>query len=235
MSVVVVLGMHKSGTTLISKTLHHSGFCMGDFDEKRGYDQGNQYEHEDVLNLDFEVLNCAGQRSIDLEIKESYSWTDDHLKSAKNIVQSMQSHENWGFKEPRMALIYPLWQEALPDHKIIVVYRNPYEVLRHYGTMNRWARFKTLSVWCQYNYNILESIKGREAFVCSYHQFMTDGQTLSNLSGFLGKNLKDLRDAKMKRSRKCRKWPVLDSLFAGFRSKSVNQIWNMLEERSERN
>lgn len=48
--IFVVLGMHKSGTTLVSQILHHSGIPMGDgFDENVTYDGGNKYERESTF------------------------------------------------------------------------------------------------------------------------------------------------------------------------------------------
>ena len=43
--IYVVLGMHKSGTTLISQILHHSGVNMGgaEIETSRSYDEGNKY------------------------------------------------------------------------------------------------------------------------------------------------------------------------------------------------
>ena len=42
--IYIILGMHKSGTTLISQILHKSGINMGNFNEDVSYDQGNKYE-----------------------------------------------------------------------------------------------------------------------------------------------------------------------------------------------
>jgi hypothetical protein len=50
--ICVFLSMHKSGTTLVSEILHHSGINMGDdIDEHVSYDRGNKYEHESTLGL----------------------------------------------------------------------------------------------------------------------------------------------------------------------------------------
>ena len=54
----VVLGMHKSGTTLVSQMLHQSGINMGDFDPLVSYDRGNQYERESALQLDMDIMRA---------------------------------------------------------------------------------------------------------------------------------------------------------------------------------
>ena len=40
--VFVLLGMHKSGTTMIAQTLHHSGIDMGVENPNKLYDHGEQ-------------------------------------------------------------------------------------------------------------------------------------------------------------------------------------------------
>ena len=39
--IYALLGMHKSGTSLLSRILHESSINMGDFDESKGYDEVN--------------------------------------------------------------------------------------------------------------------------------------------------------------------------------------------------
>ena len=45
-NVFVVLGMHKSGTTLVSDILHRSGVPMVEVRSSEGYDQGNKMERD---------------------------------------------------------------------------------------------------------------------------------------------------------------------------------------------
>lgn len=55
--IFVVLGMHKSGTTLVTQMLHESGIHMGDFDLDLGYDQDNKYEHHTAQEINRDLLH----------------------------------------------------------------------------------------------------------------------------------------------------------------------------------
>ncbi len=55
--IYIVLGMHKSGTTLVAQTLHAAGINMGDFDESLTYDTNNKYERHDTQELNRDLLH----------------------------------------------------------------------------------------------------------------------------------------------------------------------------------
>ena len=55
--IYVVLGMHKSGTTLVAKMLHASGINMGEsIDESADYSAGNHYERQSTAELNHVLL-----------------------------------------------------------------------------------------------------------------------------------------------------------------------------------
>jgi len=64
--IYVILGMHKSGTTLISQILHKSGINMGEFNEDVSYDQGNQHERPAAQKINREILKCGDAHSLDV-------------------------------------------------------------------------------------------------------------------------------------------------------------------------
>ena len=54
--IYVVLGMHKSGTSLVAQTLHESGIRMGAFDDRLDYERGHKYEHREFQQINRELL-----------------------------------------------------------------------------------------------------------------------------------------------------------------------------------
>src|SRR5262245_61853891 len=132
--IFVVLGMHKSGTTLVSQILHDSGINMGeDFDAKVSYDEGNKYERETALALNLDILKVGNYRIIDLPNPDELQLTPQQRLCMREIIQNCNSrYTDWGFKDPRTTLVYPLWVSELPEHKLIAIYRTPEEI---------WPRF----------------------------------------------------------------------------------------------
>ena len=67
--IYVVLGMHKSGTTLISETLHESGINMGEFSDIQqgiGYDEGHKYERRETQQINRQILDGVLKAPFDL-------------------------------------------------------------------------------------------------------------------------------------------------------------------------
>lgn len=65
-TVIVVMGFHRSGTSLAAKILHTLGVVMGD-DEGKGMligeaveNPGGYYEDEDIIDLNARLMTRAG-------------------------------------------------------------------------------------------------------------------------------------------------------------------------------
>jgi len=186
--IVVVLGMHKSGTTLVAQMLHESGIDMGEFDPDLGYDDDNKFErhkaqeinrslldgylippiHSVLRRLGSEQYDQAGYRkNSDSLALVRYAalrrrLTDQAEPRIEELVQNCsRTHADWGFKDPRTALTYPAWQRYLPEHRLIVVYRSYTQLVHRYlkGSNNLPKLFRVLHSWTTYNMAVLEHIE----------------------------------------------------------------------------
>lgn len=156
--IYVVLGMHKSGTTLVARLLHESGIDMGCFDPALGYSDGNTFERHATqaanrallrgLQLPplWHLLRRRGRSRFDAaghpRNQDSQAWVlwkalerrlgDESLTKAllDPVIQDCQlEYEDWGFKDPRTCLSYEAWSRHLPEHRVIAVYRGLGQVL----------------------------------------------------------------------------------------------------------
>jgi hypothetical protein len=202
--IYVVLGMHKSGTTLVSQILHHSGINMDDrIDPGVSYDGGNKYERQAVLHLNMRMLNAPDDRIIDVKPLPAFETSPENRDRIAAIVAEAQArHADWGFKDPRTCLTYPLWAEALPEHRIIAVYREAGEVWPRYR-MRRWYYFlhnfdqawRYLNRWYEHNANLLDFLAAtRQPYiVLDYRRLMTGDEEFRRLEEFVGRPLEDRR------------------------------------------
>lgn len=227
--IFVVLGMHKSGTSLLAQTLHRSGINMGDgFDIAGGYDDGNHYERQTVFDLNSQILaryslptlsealrNYLGTNSqpypSSLSIIRNLPLTLslEERKQIRNIVlQGEREFSDWGFKDPRMSLTYRFWQEQLPSHKVLVIFRNYRELMVRYK-VNGWRLTdlprltRVLYNWSNYNHNIITSLdeSKADALYIQYEKFMSDQEEIHRIEEFVGKTLVDCRDTSKYRNR----------------------------------
>lgn len=209
--IYVILGMHKSGTTLTSQILHYSGINMGDFDNNISYDQGNKYERESTLNLNQDILEAFGKESIDIFPKTDPTTTSDQIRQMQSIVQSCNERfEDWGFKDPRTCLVYSLWEEMLPEHKLIVIYRSYKESWGRYRLKNLHnspiqllRAWKYLKAWLLHNSKILHYLANttNEYVLLEYRRLMTTQEEYQRLEEFVGRTLTDKRNPKLYRNK----------------------------------
>ena len=123
--IVVVLGMHRSGTSLLANILHLLGVDM--LDQPTHASTKNEtgfWERQDILALQDEILATLGVpigspahavpfasgwwRSVDIRpLKERLrDLVGEHLKTVRRP---------WGFKDPRTCRLLPLWGEILEE------------------------------------------------------------------------------------------------------------------------
>jgi hypothetical protein len=131
--VLVVTGMHRSGTSLVANYLGRCGLDMGD--ELLPADVGNPlgyYEDVHIHDLHRELLWKAG-------IADAFTVADADVpiqvddvfrERAREIVSKRAGKAQWGWKEPRTALFLDLWRDVLGDDgRFVFVFRAPLAVL----------------------------------------------------------------------------------------------------------
>lgn len=209
--IYVVLGMHKSGTTLVSQMLHHSGINMGDFDDEVSYDGGNKYERQSSFELDKAILGTPDDEVLYLKRPQALELTADHRKQMQNIVAGCRNrYQDWGFKDPRATLIYDLWASELPSHKIIAVFRPPDQIWprfkwqgkRKYHT-NFHRAYAYLSRWQEHNLAMVAALRRTEMeyVVLDYRELMAGDAEFLRLNNFVGGRLQDRRVPGLYRAR----------------------------------
>lgn len=138
---LIIIGMHRSGTTMITKMLEKLGFFMGSEQEVNSESiffhdinhwimvQSNSAWDNPVpetFKNDFHKNNL--KRVIELQMKglKRYNFLgrDKFFKyrSIKNL------DINWGWKDPVNTLNIEVWKSVFPNAKVLHVYRNPIDI-----------------------------------------------------------------------------------------------------------
>lgn len=209
----VVLGMHKSGTTLLAQILHHSGISMGEhLDGGVSYDQGNKYEREATFGLNLALLGKSDDLVLDIDASRARTLNLAQREIMRAIIRDCDHRHGgtWGFKDPRTCLTWPLWRLELPEHRIIAVYRDPAEVWPRFkwrGLRRRLWNFRYacayLERWYEHNRGVMEAVAaaGDRAIVLGYHELMSDDREFARLCAFVGRDLEDRRRPELYRHR----------------------------------
>jgi len=122
---VVVLGMHRSGTSLVAGILSRLGVNMGD--ELIGKSWSNplgHFEDKNFYRLNINILKSAGGSwdnppSKDL-IQDQMCKFEEEIKKVVEMKKSVL----WGWKDPRTSLTIELYLPYLTNPYFIVCHRN---------------------------------------------------------------------------------------------------------------
>ena len=178
---VCIVGMHRSGTSLLTKLLAGLGLELGDpatlipsdpDDNPDGY-----FEQAAFVALDDELLALLGGHVSD-PAPVSEGWEREARFTAPReraaaLVAATFPRPPWGFKDPRAALLLPFWRAAVPGLRVIVCVRNPADVaasmLRRHTEPGRahWLR-----MWLRYTAAALAGSAGAERIAVRYEDLI---------------------------------------------------------------
>jgi len=195
--IYVVLGMHKSGTTLISKTLHESGINMGRIDSEIDYYSGQKYERNDIHDVIINMLDSKNKGSLDTIPPFNEMNILKNIFKFKNIIEDYNlRYEFWGFKNPRTIFVYDYIKPCLGKHKLICIYRDLEEVLAHYSKYNIRNILKAIRAWKIYNNKMIDILAKTDVkfILLKYENIMSESKKLKRLESFLKLPLRDCRE-----------------------------------------
>lgn len=122
--VLIIAGMHRSGTSLTAKWLAHCGLHVGDELLQRETDNPTGH-YEDLTFLAFHE-NLLRDNGTDFLVNDHTTCTikEDYWARGRTLVAARSQHKQWGWKDPRTTLFLDFWHTLLPQVKVLGVYRH---------------------------------------------------------------------------------------------------------------
>ena len=140
---VIIIGMHRSGTTMLVKMLRDLGLFIG-------WNLDGNCEATFFLYRNITILNAYnGSWTNPTVIDNLLNHPAMRRKVIDNLYKDLKSYSvlsylgpkhflkyrsvfrldsPWGWKDPRNTFLLPLWLEIFPDAKLIHIYRNGIDV-----------------------------------------------------------------------------------------------------------
>ena len=220
---VIILGMHRSGTSMLSGLLEKAGFYVGSESELLKSGEQNLkgfYERKDIRDVNDEILkenffdwDIVAGYSVDVLSKESRL---SYQQKIESILNSFSTHGNWLLKEPRFCLLYPLIKELTCNSLKVVIYRDPFSTAKSLWIRNGIAFQYGLLLWEKYYTLLINELRTEEnVYVVRYESLVSSPQDeviellnwLSKQSGMefdsdLASNAVNFIDEKLNRNKK---------------------------------
>lgn len=181
---VVILGMHRSGTSMVAEALASCGIYVGEQSELLQAQDDNPHgfwEREDVVALDDRILEDSGATWYrpPTGLLEA---TPAQSEAVSAILQRLPADRSWLIKDPRQLLTWPIWRPSLGDAVLVFVYRDPIAVAASLQRRNGFPLSLGLLLWEHYNRLAIAALQGRDSVCLAYEEVAANPQqTLSSL------------------------------------------------------
>ena len=151
---IIVLGFHRSGTSLVTKSLECLGVSLGDRAKWSAPDNPSGFwEDLDILAINEEVLKRYGSAwDKPLNTKTPVILSDLRPIANRIIADRMTRFKPvFAFKDPRMCRLIQFWAPLIERWaskvSVVQVHRNPREICeslmkRNGGTMKQWLELE---------------------------------------------------------------------------------------------
>ncbi|MGF6371289.1 hypothetical protein OKW40_004039 [Paraburkholderia sp. RAU6.4a] len=183
-ALVVVLGMHRSGTSVITRAMETMGAEFGDnlMPAVAGVNDKGFFEDLDVYAINIELLKAAGAdwhslAPIDFgRIEKSQC---DALRSrAIQVLRGKCRNKIFALKDPRIARLMPFWQPVFDGLGIPIIYviaiRNPISVSRSLEKRDHFPWEKSHLLWLAHTVLALQATSGTRRVLVDYDRLMEE-------------------------------------------------------------
>ncbi len=190
----VVLGMHRSGTSAITRGLQVLGVDLGDrlMPDIAENNEKGFYEDMDINALNVEMLNALHNDWFHLSLIHKNDWallkTAGYFQRALELLQQKTTDKTlFGFKDPRLSKLLPFWKEVFRrgnyDVNYIVALRHPLSVALSIAKRNGIDIEKSHFLWLIHTVHSLSEVAGGSFVVVDYDNLMQDaGKQLERMA-----------------------------------------------------
>jgi glycosyltransferase involved in cell wall biosynthesis len=161
---MVVLGMHRSATSLIAKSLNNEIYMGDDFiipeidDNPEGH-----FENINFVKLNDDILKEANGHWSVVPPKENILNVSQYIKDKIKIRVAIEinkaiekGYKIWGWEDPRTVLTIPLYLEHLPNPHFVSVFRKQDDVVESLVKRGGITKEQGIKLTKDYNLRLIE-------------------------------------------------------------------------------
>lgn len=154
---IVILGMHRSGTSWLAGSLEKAGVCLGKVSSYNRFNKKGNKENDDIMKLHEEILlnnnlswhNC----------KNKVEYNDVGIGIITNFFKHNKDEKIIGFKDPRTLIFYDSFKKNFKDILPIGIFRDPIKCAKSIVSRDKFNLNYALEIWHFYNLLLFEYAK----------------------------------------------------------------------------
>jgi hypothetical protein len=180
---ICIAGMHRSGTSMITRLLNLCGLYLGPekeisvsaFDNEAGF-----WENSQFVKLNDQMLaQLGGGWDLPPETTQGWEFQDEMDRfhdDTQALVKQFRPYTLWGWKDPRNSIMFPYWKRAIPDLQLLICLRNPLEVAQSLQRRSHSSLAFGLHLWLRYNQRLLNGLRPDERVITHYNAYFHNPQ-----------------------------------------------------------
>jgi GT2 family glycosyltransferase len=179
---LVVLGMHRSGTSALTGMLHRLGVVLGEHlmpatqDNPRGY-----WEHADIVKVHERLMAALGWGWDDIrslppgfEHSELAQAAAHELRAI--ITRDFSTAPLWGLKDPRLCRLMPLWSSIFAAEQVapryVLAVRHPLDVAASLTARDAIGTARGLLLWLGHLLDAERATRGARRVIVHYEDLI---------------------------------------------------------------
>ena len=179
----IVLGMHRSGTSVITRSLKVFDIDLGNnlMPEADGNNAKGFWEDLDINNLNINLLKAIGHDwhtllPITNEELNSITAQSFMLPAVEILRSKLNEHSHFGIKDPRMCRLLPFWQRIFKhldlEVNYIIACRNPMSVARSLHKRDGFELEKSYYLWLDHMLESISNTRKENRVIIDYDLLM---------------------------------------------------------------
>ena len=187
--VIAVIGMHRSGTSLMTRALQALGVALGDNlaaqpapDNAKGHWGGSGCSGDQPRGSGGagaamgSLVGAADAAHLQAPSLEPL------VERARALVRANTAgHSSWAFKDPRTSWLWPFWRRVLIDGSqfqpsFVWVIRHPRAVAQSLAHRDGFPSLKSHLLWLNHNLSPFEDVSAKSHVVVDYDRMLSRPQ-----------------------------------------------------------
>lgn len=194
---LIVLGMHRSGTSALTGALSLLGVDLGKslIPAHAAINAKGHWEHRDIVEIHERLLGALGSSWHDERPLPENWWRAERIVPFRQellaiLHRDFSESPLWGIKDPRMCRLLPFWLDILEEFHcqplFVLIVRNPQEVAESLAKRDGIGDARAYLLWLQHTLDAEKWTYAYPRVLVSYERLLQDWPaTMSDIANKL--------------------------------------------------